>query len=372
MPRRGESIYLRKDGRWEARYVVGKTSAGKTQYRSVYAKTYREAKQKRLHAIENNSLAQPKCISLSQALEQWLEHKEIAVKPQTIRCYQHCANAHILPELGAVPLSRLTKPIIDRFLLAKQANGRLDGTGGLSASYVRAIAVLLQAVLDYAWDQKMGLINPIRLEKPRVMQKRVQILRLREQQTLEARLINNLIDGNLAVYLALYTGMRLGEICALRWDCVDLEAGQLHVCATVSSNRDGVCTVTPPKSEASDRWLPLTQKLTQALKNQKQRSAADYVFVSPRTGQYLIPRTLQYRFKSILRSCGLPTLSFHALRHTFATRWIECGMDVKTLSELLGHTTVGITLRVYVHSSDRLKLEGIRRMEQIYGQNNGQ
>ncbi|MBQ1734545.1 MAG: site-specific integrase, partial [Lachnospiraceae bacterium] len=156
------------------------------------------------------------------------------------------------------------------------------------------------------------------------------------------------------------------------WDSIDLEERMLRVCASVARSSNGMPTIGSPKSKTSDRLIPISHKLTQLLKSEKMLASSDYVFAAPRNGSFLNPRTLQYHFRSLLEKEGLPLVKFHALRHTFATRWIECGMDVKMLSEVLGHGSVQITLDIYVHSSDQRKREAIEKIELFSGQNSGQ
>lgn len=166
--------------------------------------------------------------------------------------------------------------------------------------------------------------------------------------------------------------MRIGEICALRWSDIDFDERQLFVRSTVIRNKNGQSAIAPPKSETSQRAIPLSQQLTKLLAAECECSCSEFVFSSLRKGAFLNPRTLQYRFQAILSQLGISSISFHALRHTFATRWIECGMDVKSLSEVLGHAGVQITLDIYVHSSDKLKREAIEKLESFSGQIYGQ
>lgn len=211
----------------------------------------------------------------------------------------------------------------------------------------------------------MGTTQLIRIKKPKIEKKNICVLKVYEQCKLETALLENPHSTNLAVLLALHTGMRLGEVCALHWDNVDLIERQIHDRWTVMQDRNGMTTIGKPKSETSDRLIPITGRLARLLSEEKANSATSFVFLSPKKGTFLNPRTMQYRFKSILKMIGLPAITFHALRHTFATRWIECGMDVKSLSEVLGHASVQITLDIYVHSSDTLKREAIERIESI-------
>lgn len=372
MGRRGESIFRRKDGRWEARYSLGKDAAtGKTKYRSVYGNTYSEAKEKRMQAMQKTYISQ-KNGGFIEAVRKWLEEKEPGIKEQTYRRYQQCIDTHIIPYFGDVKCSAITQNTVDDFLKQKRLSGRLDGKGGLSQSTIRGMCIILQSILLFAYQKKMGIPEMIQIKKPRVEKKKISVLKPNEQKRLETVLLEVPTDTNLTIYLALHTGMRIGEICALHWSDIDWEERLLFVRSTVIRNKKGQLVITSPKSETSQRAIPLTRQLVNLLAAEHERSCSEFVFSSPRKDAFLNPRTLQYRFQTLLTRLGISRISFHALRHTFATRWIEFGMDVKSLSEVLGHAGVQITLDIYVHSSDKLKREAIEKLEGFSGQSFGQ
>lgn len=372
MGRRGESIFLRKDGRWEARYLLGKDAAtGKAKYRSVYGNTYSEAKEKRMQAMTKTYISH-KNGSIIDAIRLWLEEKEPDIKEQTYRRYRQCIDTHIIPYFGNFKCSAITQTMVDDFLRQKRQSGRVDGKGGLSQSTIRGMCILLQSILLFAYQKKMGIQEMIQIKKPKVEKKTVSVLMPNEQKKLETFLLEAPADTNLAIYLALHSGMRIGEICALRWSDIDFDAQMLSVRHTVIRNKAGQSAIAPPKSETSQRSIPITQRLTKLLTEERKRSSSEFVFSSPQKDTFLNPRTLQYRFQTMLSRLGIEKIAFHALRHTFATRWIECGMDVKSLSEVLGHAGVQITLDIYVHSSDKLKREAIEKLEVFSGQNSGQ
>ena len=372
MGRRGDSIFRRKDGRWEARYPLGKdVTTGKTKYRSVYGNTYSEAKEKRMQAMQKTYISQ-KNGGFIEAVRKWLEEKEPSIKEQTYRRYQQCIDTHIIPYFGDVKCSAITQNTVDDFLKQKRLSGRLDGKGGLSQSTIRGMCIILQSILLFAYQKKMGIPEMIQIKKPRVDKKKISVLKPNEQKRLETVLLEVPTDTNLAIYLALHTGMRIGEICALHWSDIDWDERLLFVRSTVIRNKNGQLVIASPKSETSQRAIPLTRQLVNLLAAEHERSCSEFVFSSPRKDTFLNPRTLQYRFQTLLTRLGISRISFHALRHTFATRWIEFGMDVKSLSEVLGHAGVQITLDIYVHSSDKLKREAIEKLESFSGQIYGQ
>lgn len=371
MGRHGESIYKRKDGRWEARYIAERRADGRAVYRSVYAKSYKEAKEKRNQALRQSDTPRIST-DFAAVVMQWLAEKEGSVKEQTLQKYRTSIRVHIAPFFDGRSLTELSSGLITEFMSGLRHTKRCDGRGYLSDHTVRGIATLLQALLNFASLHSFGNIPQIQIKKPQTKRKTHKILNLSEQQRLDRYLREQPQGSNLAIYLALHTGLRLGEICALQWENVDFAARQIHVLHTATRGQRGEWILGSPKSATSERVIPITERLSALLHDEKMRTDSPFVFSAPRQGTFLNPRTLQYRFRRILQSVGLRRVTFHALRHTFATRWIECGMDIKSLSEYLGHSGVQVTLHIYVHSSERLKREGIERLERFYGQKPGQ
>ena len=271
MGRRGESIFRRKDGRWEARYPLGKdVTTGKTKYRSVYGDTYSEAKEKRMQAMRKTYISHSN-EGFIEAVRMWLEEKAPDIKEQTYRRYRQCIDAHIIPYFGDVKCSTITQSTVDEFLRQKRLSGRLDGKGGLSPSTIRGMCIILQSILLFAYQKKMGIPEMIQIKKPRAEKKRVSVLKQNEQNKLEAVLLASPSGTNLAIYLALYSGMRIGEICALRWSDIDFDERQLFVRSTVIRNKNGQSAIAPPKSETSQRVIPLTQQLTMPTRSLSRR-----------------------------------------------------------------------------------------------------
>ncbi len=376
MSRRGECIYKRKDGRWEARYACGRDNSGKTLYRSIYATTYSEVKAKRQLALvdKQQNMLNVTGTSFAETLQHWLKYNRVRLKEQTYQKYRICVEKHILPELGAIDVNEISAAMIQDYLYQKLMHGRLDGKGGLSKSYVRSISVIVTSALDYAVSCGMRSRSIGKIHRPKVERRSVYVLRWIEQEILERQIKNDLSGSNLAIYLSLHTGMRLSEVCALCWQNVDIKSKNLYISSSViriNSNGHAKLHIGIPKTGTSLRVIPLTQTLIDVLQNEHARITSEYVIKSCRNQGFMNPRTLENRFKKLLESCDLPQIPFHALRHTFATRWIENGMDIKSLSEILGHANVNTTLEIYVHSSDELKRYSMERMEAISGQKTG-
>ena len=369
MPRRGDNIRKRKDGRWEGRYK-NKANTGKSGYCSVYGKTYGEVKKKLIEAIKNNyvNLSSEGCKTFGDVVILWQQHNSLSQKGATKSKYDFLINRHIIPDIGSVKLKDITATYLNNYAEYKMNNGRLNGKNGLAASYVRSIMIIISSVLKFAVEEQ--LCSPFRTKiiKPSVEKKDIPVLSVVQQKQYEEYLIRNLNLSNLGILLSLYCGLRIGEVCALKWENIDFENKVIHIRATVArvDNTDksiiskSILIIDKPKTKASIRDIPIPSKLFPLLYTVKEKCFSEYV-VSDKS-VFVSPRSFEYRYHRTLKECNIAPINFHALRHTFATRCIEAGVDIKTLSEILGHSNVSVTLDTYVHSSmdlKRLQLEKI-------------
>lgn len=369
MARKGENIRKRKDGRWEGRFKNGFNSDGTTKYSSVYGKNYTEAKNKLTDAKKNTfnlSKANSGSTRFDDILTQWMNSNRVRLKGATENKYQYMIDKHIKPTLGSYKISRLTSEVINSFLGYKLKHGKLNGTGGLSSSYVKGMSVIIGSALKFAADEGLCSLSKISIHKPQETKKELQILSLTAQQKIEDLVSSDADETKIGILLALHAGLRIGEICALEWNDIDFSNSLIHVRHTITrvkcpdNNQKTHLVLDTPKTETSIRDIPITSVLLSVLKNSKQHSASNYVVSTNK--QFVSTRTFDYRYRRALESMGVSIVNFHALRHTFATRCIEVGVDIKTLSELLGHSNVNITLSTYVHSSLELKRKQIEKI----------
>ena len=359
MARKGENIRKRNDGRWEGRYKSGTKDDGTIKYTSVYGKSYTEVKNKLIEikrgafCTDNNPYLEKK---FAEVLTLWLKSNQLKVKGSTQTKYSYMINKHIEPILGRKRISTLTVPIINDFLLDKLNNGRLDGSGGLSQSYVKTMAIIIESALNFAVAE--GYCQPLRNQiiKPSLVKKEMQILSVSAQQHFESLAVNDINETITGIFIALYTGLRIGEVCALSWDDIDLDNQIIHVRHTISrvGNYNGTCYESAlildiPKTKASMRDIPISPLLLPVLIHMKSQSISNYVISTQQN--FTSTRTFDYRYKKLFRDFGLPEINFHSLRHTFATRCVEVGVDIKSLSQILGHSNVATTLNTYVHPS---------------------
>lgn len=355
MPRRGTNIYKRKDGRWEARYVKSIDVDGTKKYASVYAASYREAKEKQLLCMQNLhpvNRGSPNML-LEELMWNWLSSAQNKIKWSSYVKYESMIRNHLTDGIGQIQLKYITGGMIDRF-----TDEKLRGADALSPKTVNDLLVVLGLAFSYA-QQEYGLQGPPlrRVKEPR---RQMRVLSVTEQQVLERYLLKDMDLYKLGVLLAMYTGLRVGELCALKWE--DIRDGNITVNKSIHRIKRGdstVVEVTSPKTPTSNRVIPLPAFLCPLV---EQYRAEGPVLKTPQ-GNQVEPRLMQLKFSSYIADCNLEQANFHALRHTFATRCTEAGFDVKSLSEILGHTDVKTTLNRYVHSSYELKQLNMEKLK---------
>ena len=343
-----KNIYRRKDGRYESRVSLGKDMNGKRRYRSYYGNTAEEAEFKMLAARE--CVAVPADLTEMTVKELTIEYISTIrprLKESSEANYRLKSEKHIIPAFGNMKCCLLKAKDVYGFIENKLKNG-------LSARYVADIVVLLKSVYRYA-SRVYGINNYLEgIVMPKCTKPQITLLSKSEQSRLSAYLNEDFDLNALGITLSLHTGIRIGELCALQWKDVDLANRTITVRKTVQriSNYSGKSrtklVITEPKSQSSVRVIPIPDFLVAMLERFKD-SDEKYVL----SGKYspVETRTVQYRFAAILKKANLPSVHFHSLRHAFATNCIALGFDVKTLSEILGHSSVEITLNRYVHSS---------------------
>ena len=370
MSKKGENIRKRKDGRWEGRYKRGRKENGELIYGSVYGKTYREVKEKMRVAMTVPKDVKPPIASAEMTfailLRKWQESNEIRLKGGTKTRYENLINSHIIPELGELKLSEISATTINGFLTTKLMKGRLDGSGPLSPSYVRSIALVITSALNYAVAEGYMQAFKNKINKPTITKSELPILSLENQKVLEQHLKAELTPTSIGILISLYTGLRIGEICALCWNDINLNTRTIYVRHTVSRVKSaGTDSKTElildePKTASSKRVVPIPSPLFNAILDYRRDATSIYVVSS--TDSFVSPRTYDARFHRVLSDCHIEDLNYHGLRHTFATRCIEAGVDVKSLSEILGHANVSITLNTYVHSSLEMKKSQLEKL----------
>lgn len=368
MAKRGSNIYKRKDGRFEGRVPVGYNENGKLNYRYVYGHSLAEVKEKMAEVYSGQNTQEKSKIkkTVKEISEQWLAEKKLTVKNASYSSYRRLLSNHIYPALGGIRCTALTKQMLNKFMSELLVSGRKDVGGGLSPKTVRDVIIVLKAVLGYAHNE-YGFADPTEnIKLPRIDKGCGEqfVFERTERIRLEHYLMHNQSKTNMGILLCLYTGLRIGELCALKWHDIDLANGQVIVTKTIQriSCDDGTTelAVGSPKSVSSVRDVPIPEFICKELLRFK-GSANAYILSG--CGTPVEPRTMQNRFKAVLKQCGLTDRNFHSLRHTYATMCGEKGFDPKALSELLGHADVSITMNRYVYSSAEMKKRYVSRLD---------
>ena len=374
----GGTIRQRPDGRWEARYTLGiDPKTGKQIQKSVYGKTQKEVRQK-LTAItaeiDDGTYMEPCRMTLDEWLDIWLRDYLTGVKPSTAYLYQRQAKLYIRPALGSVRLDRLEPHTIQRFY--NSLHEERDGKPPLSAKSIKNIHGVLHKALKQAVLTGYLRTNPSEAcILPRIIRKEMRPL---EEDQVAVFLRE--VQGHPHEYLykiALFTGLREGEVLGLGWEHIDFQTGTLTVKWQLrrEQKKGGRYYFSPPKNNKS-RCLTLAPSVIQLFRLQKleqnsmRMEAGDAweehgLIFTNQTGGYLSYRTVYDCFKRIVRNIGAPATRFHDLRHTFAVASIKSGDDIKTVQENLGHATAAFTLDVYGHVTKQMKQDSAARMEQF-------
>ena len=300
---------------------------------------------------------------------QWINSVTPSLKDSSVNKYEDLLRCYILPYFEGQSISQINskdiKLLVDELLISGGKNQQ-----GLSKTTISEVLSVMNRLRHYADSREI----PVSFSTESIHLKRisgkVRVFSLSEEKTLIQWLCNNYDRTALSVLLCLFSGIRIGEVCALTWEDFDFTQGVLSITKTMqrirlrdSSTKKTSVRITPPKSECSIRTIPIADNIKDYLLSERGRGT----YILPGSKKpYVEPRTLQNRFHAILSNAGIKNANFHTLRHTFATRCIEQGMDVKCLSEILGHSSVSITLNRYVHPSLSLKIESINKLSSAF------
>lgn len=371
--KRGDGgVSLRKDGRWEGRVVVGYDDKGLPVTKNVLAKTKSEcaAKLKALKdSIATPTPDQPKPgILLGNWLDLWYQsYKKPNLRPNTQMSYERRIYQHITPALGNIQMDKLTSNDIQQFYTELKQGGRLLRAElygeGLSDQTVRGIHTTLHAALDKAVSEKLLFRNPADgCRLPPAKAREMQILTPDEIQ----RLLIQAKEDNCyeLLLLELSTGLRRGEICALQWNDLNLRTGKLWVERQVHRVK-GELVISPPKTNAGNRSVILPSSVLNVLKAYKATVTSRWMFPSPiNEDSPRDPATVRKRLQTVLERAECKKVRFHDLRHVFCTSCLEHGMDVKTLSTIIGHVSSGTTLNIYAHVTDEMRRTAAVKIDQ--------
>lgn len=371
MPRKGENIYKRKDGRWEGRYIKSKSSPGTTSYGYCYGKSYKEVKEL-LALKKGHCIVEPRkpadVFAFSKYCNEWLYLRKSKVEESSYVKYLSMMEKHILPGLGERIITDITSVVVEDF------SQTLLSEKELSPKTVKDILVVLRSVIAYTEKSTKVGLKDIEITYPKENKKEMRVLSSEEQRRFAAFLTEEPDVFKLGMLISLVTGLRIGEICALRWREVSFTEKTIHIVSTmqrIKNTEQNAETKTKviikdPKSDASERVIPITDFGISLFRMLYRSGCPANAFVlTGREDKYIEPRVLQYHMSVYRDKCGLSGVHFHTLRHSFATRFAEIGCDIKSLSEILGHSNTKITLDRYVHSSLELKRANMMKLAEI-------
>ena len=368
------NIRKRSDGRWEGRYTAGRNpETGKPVYKNVLGKTQAEVKAKLKAAIESSAdidVMKAEQYTTGQWMDVWFENcAKIKARPSSHQTYRGYIDNHIKPNIGDIPLGKLSSLHLQKLYKKLLAGGRVERIEaksqpkGLSAKTVRNINQVISSAMDFAKDQKLISSNPTdgcALPKPEH----------KEMKTLPVEQLTSFLreakeSGVFELYyIELATGLRRGELLGLKWEDIDLAQGSLRVQRQIA-RINGEVIEAPLKTKNAYRTLPLSADAVGVLQEQRKKSGnSPYVFPSP-TGGPISPDSVLHMLHRILKRAGLSKVRFHDLRHTFATLALQNGVDIKTVSGMLGHYSAGFTLDTYTHVTTSAKKEAANTMGSI-------
>ena len=382
MARRGENIFRRKDGRWEARYISHYEN-GKAKYVYLYGRTYTEAKAKREAAMGRCQFeSRPRGTggaTVEQLARMWLGDARHSVKESTFARYLRIVDRYIAPHLGALTAAKCDGGIINGFTrtLLEQGGGSggsggsrggSGGSGGLSPKTVTDILCVLKYVIKYAGESGHSFGNTDNIRFPQREAHDAVPLDAANRTALERVVMDSGDSVCLGILFAMFCGLRIGEVCGLRWEDVNIAAGTVRIRRTVERVADlnpnaksrTKLIIGEPKTRSSLREIPLPGFLVGQLERFEQKAGC-YLLTNRDTP--CEPSVFYGRYKSFMRRQGRGEYNFHALRHTFATRCVEEGFDIKSLSEILGHSNVSTTLGIYVHPTMEQKRAQMERLK---------
>ena len=353
------TLRKRDDGRWEGRIVIGTKKNGQTLYKGFTNKFQKEVlSQMNLfkEKLKGATLCEDYRMTLGEWLDKWLnEHMAFSIRESTKQGYSRYIE-YIKPHLGHKQVSAITTADVQKMYNKLKENGRQRNhpTMGhqLSDSMVRSIHMMLHEAMDYAMREHMILKNPTEgTTIPKAAEKEMQILNEAQIRTFMEAIKQDEIWRDF-FYLELMTGLREGEICALKWCDFDAESGKLAVCRTL--HKDG--TTGETKTYSGMRSIKLPESAADMLRERKKMAVSEWIFPNPLKPEKAVSGQAAYnRLKKILKKCNLPNIRFHDLRHTFATQAIAGGVDPKSLSHLLGHTKASFSLDRYTHVTNEMQ-----------------
>lgn len=371
------SIRQRSANSWEIKFDLGHdpmTGRRITKYATVKG-SKRDAQRElriRLTAIDNSVFTDPGKLTVGDWLTQWLDEARSTVSPKTLERYGEICNGHLIPALGALPLAKLQPVHIQRYYTEALKSGRRDGKGGLAPQSVRHHDRVLNVALKRARALRLIATNPIDdVKRPKVERREIEVL-----EPAEAKILVQTAEGtrlHAPIFLALATGIRRGEMLALRWIDVDLDGASLTIAQSLEQTKEGL-RFKPPKTNKGRRTIALSPSVVELLRKHRADQAIERLALglgkergalvfTRQDGSIINPRNLSKEYYRLVRKANIRPVTFHGLRHTHFTELLRAGVHPKIASERAGHASVAITLDVYSHAVPGLQEDAALRID---------
>ena len=372
------NIRKRKDGRWEGRYTAGyESETGKRIIKNVLGKTQAEVKEKLAQAQQESAgldVGRSEDYTVASWLKSWYElYAKPNVRPATADRYQLIIETYTIPRIGKIKLNKLTSRDLQKLYKDLMERGRIQkrsgkGNPGLSSTTVRSVHLTLHCAFERAVKERLIPRNPT----DDCIAPKVQKV---EMKTLRPEHLKSYLDAADArgvlpmFYLELVSGLRKGELVALLWDDLDIQNRTISVSKQYIKNPSGKLTLSRPKTETSVRRVSIPQEAVALLIQEHEKHLSNpYMFPSSTTGEMYYPDSVVKLHEKILKDAGLEHIRFHDLRHTFATLALQNGVDIKTVSSMLGHYDAGFTLRTYTHATRQMQDQAAETMGNFMSQ----
>lgn len=377
-----------KEGYWEARIMIGRNEKGKPKYKTFSAKTQKEVTKKLNDYKANRKALTPEIVckdTVAQWLNKWLDtYVAQNVKTSTRISYEGIVKNQLIPRIGHIKLTKLKKTDIETMYNDLLSNGRADGKGGLSVKTVDNIRICLHKALQTAYENEYIVKNPAEIAKvptlrsTNTQKKEIEILSKQEQQALMA-VCDSSTPYGMGIITTLYTGVRMGELLGIMWSDIDFgkktisiskQVNRLHDYSEGATAKTRLGIQEDTKTKTSNRIISINDsllKLLQQYKDEQDKHIKHWgkaynnlgMVFAREDGYYIDPSTFRDKYVKILAEAKLQPYTFHALRHTFATRALEAGVPIKVVSKILGHASVQITMDTYMHVLPQLQNEAM-------------
>lgn len=377
------SIIELKNGKWKGQITIGKKPDGKPNVISFYAQSQKEA-QVKMNEIkyqrDKGTFVQPTKLTVAEWLTTWLnDYAKIRTRQTTWDSYEVQVRKHLIPAIGHLKLTQLQTHQLQKLYKQKREGGRADGKeGGLSVKSVRYIHAVINMALTQAVKERLISINPAEaVDLPKETKRELQTLTIEQVKTFieEAKQTKHYT----LYLLELFTGLRRGEILGLRWQDIDFDNSTVTVVQQVVASSKGI-TFSEPKTSLGSRTVWIPADVVKQLKQHKKQQAEEKLLAGGiyednslvfcrEDGKPFYPDSISDHFKKLiarLKDKGFPEISFHGLRHTFATLSIQQGIPVKVVQEDLGHHDPGFTMKVYTHATQQMKKEATEKRASLF------